>query len=276
MLKILTYNIHHANPPEHPGRIDLAAIAGVIRDSGAGLVALQEVDIGTERSGKAVDQAAELGRLTGMAHHFVKTIDHDGGDYGIAILSKYPFLKTGGDALPLAYGGEERGFACVAVEPQPGRTIVFASTHLDLLEENQLVQAKQLCEWLGAVPHPVILGGDFNAVPGSPTINLLDAHFTRARPQNARETSAAIFHPQGDAREAPAAAPRRHNGIRPVHTSAPPKTFPAQMPEREIDYIFYRPSHTLRLEEYEIIPERYASDHLPVYSRFAFCGESVK
>ena len=43
-LTVLSYNIHHANPPSKPDFIDLPAIARVIKESGADVVALQEVD----------------------------------------------------------------------------------------------------------------------------------------------------------------------------------------------------------------------------------------
>lgn len=89
-LKVLTYNIHGARPPAQKDVIDLAAIARVIRASDADLVALQEVDVRTERSGKEIDQAQDLGRLTERKVFFAKGIDFQGGEYGIAILSKLP------------------------------------------------------------------------------------------------------------------------------------------------------------------------------------------
>ena len=52
-LRVLSYNIHHGEGLD--GRIDLERIASVIRASEADLVALQEVDQSTERSG-GVDQ----------------------------------------------------------------------------------------------------------------------------------------------------------------------------------------------------------------------------
>src|SRR5690554_6085119 len=73
---VLSYNIHHANPPSMPDSIDLGAIARVIVDSGAELIALQEVDVNTLRSGKSLDQAEELGKLTGMNVSFSKGIDY--------------------------------------------------------------------------------------------------------------------------------------------------------------------------------------------------------
>ena len=51
ILKILCYNIHHASPPSKPDSIDLDAIARVIDAQDPDLVALQEVDVFTRRSG---------------------------------------------------------------------------------------------------------------------------------------------------------------------------------------------------------------------------------
>lgn len=81
-IKVFTYNIHHANPPSKVGLIDLPAIAKVINESKADIVGLQELDVHTTRSGRELDEAVELGRLTGMHHYFVKAIDYAGGEYG--------------------------------------------------------------------------------------------------------------------------------------------------------------------------------------------------
>jgi endonuclease/exonuclease/phosphatase family metal-dependent hydrolase len=85
-LKVLCYNIHHALPPSKKDSIDLDAIARVIIRSKPDLVALQEVDVHTRRSGP-FNQAEELGRKTGLTPYFIKAIDYDGGEYGVAILS---------------------------------------------------------------------------------------------------------------------------------------------------------------------------------------------
>src|SRR5688572_15097627 len=73
-LRVLSYNIHHANPPSKPGQIDLDAVARVITEHQPDLVALQEVDSFTGRSG-AFNQAAELGKRTGLSAYFFKAID---------------------------------------------------------------------------------------------------------------------------------------------------------------------------------------------------------
>ena len=234
-LKTLAYNIHHANPPTKPGLIDLAAIARVINESGADLVALQEVDVRTERAGVDSDQAAELGARTGMHHHFVKAIDHQGGDYGVAILSRFPLVSHGGEHLPMAegVGGEPRVIAYVTVEPVPGKPVTFASTHLDLKPENRVLQAKYIAELFAETPYPVIVGGDFNAVPTSDVIGILDQHFKRSQIPNGY-------------------------------------TIPVTSPTREIDFIMYRPADRFEVIRHTVIDEQYASDHLPVYVELAY------
>lgn len=57
------------------------------------LVALQEVDQKTGRS-SGIDQAAELGHLTGMHWVFGKAMDYQGGGYGLAVLSRFPILTA--------------------------------------------------------------------------------------------------------------------------------------------------------------------------------------
>lgn len=66
-------------------------MAEVVRTAGADIVLLQEVDRNTVRSGN-VDQVAELTRLTGMHAQFGKSLDYQGGEYGIAILSRWPII----------------------------------------------------------------------------------------------------------------------------------------------------------------------------------------
>ena len=80
VIRVLSYNIHHANPPSRADLIDMKAIANVILSERPDLVALQEADVYTSRSGSSLHQAEELGRLTGMKAYFAKAIDYAGGD----------------------------------------------------------------------------------------------------------------------------------------------------------------------------------------------------
>lgn len=233
-LKVMTYNIHHANPPSEQVKIDVAAIARVINQEKPDLVALQEVDVHTERSGKNLDQAREIARLTGMKSFFMKALDYQGGEYGIAVLSRYPIVDSAGYLLPRdpAIGGEDRAVASITVELPGKKKIIFASTHLDLKEANRMSQAKALIGHFENSSIPMILGGDFNALASSPVIELFDQHFTRTCGNDC----------------------------------AP--TIPVKNPNRTIDFIMYKPQANFKVLSTRVIDEQYASDHLPVVAEF--------
>ena len=85
-LRVLTYNIHHGEGMD--GKLDLPRIARVIRATEPDLVALQEIDQRTERTGQ-VDQSETLGTLTGMQVVFGGNIRFQGGDYGNAVMKEF-------------------------------------------------------------------------------------------------------------------------------------------------------------------------------------------
>ena len=228
--KVLSYNIHHANPPSVPDKIDLEAIAKVINESGADLVGLQEVDVHTIRSGKSSNQAEVLGEMTGMHVFFSKGIDYQGGEYGTAILSKYPIKQAERFELPNLEGlkSEPRTLAVVTVEVE-GRPLRFANTHLDYTNaENNLLQVNEILEVFEEGRLPVVLVGDFNALPESASIRLLDQHFIRSCTENC--------------------------GF----------TIPQIHPNRTIDFIMVSKDAPFEVIDHRVIDEPYASDHLPV------------
>jgi len=231
VLRILTYNIHHGNPPSKPDLIDLDAIARVIKDSKADLVALQEVERGANRSG-GVDEAKILGEKTGLHYQFFKAIDHDGGDYGIAILSRYKFDDVKLVPLPQEITAEKRvlGYFTVKVGKQQ---FILANTHLDATRthENRIVQMKSILKEFENAALPVILCGDLNSTPGSEAISLLDKEFKRTCIENCGFTS------------------------------------PQINPRNTIDFIATK-NVKWTLSEHKVIEETYASDHRPVLATF--------
>jgi endonuclease/exonuclease/phosphatase family metal-dependent hydrolase len=227
-VRVLTYNIHHGEGTD--GQLVLARIAEVIRRAAPDLVALQEVDNATRRS-HGVDQAAELGRLTGMRAVFGKAMDYDGGGYGEAVLSRFPLSEVTVHALPFTAGREPRCALSVRVElGAGGPTVLFAATHLEHARETlRLLQTQELDRALtGTGTVPAILAGDLNDGPDSPPLRLLLAHWTDA------------------------AAGR------------PQPTWPAAAPESRIDYVLLRPAGRWRVVEEQVIDERTASDHRPL------------
>lgn len=230
-IKVMAYNIHHCNPPSEPDRIDVDTIAEVIRKQNPDLVALQEVDVHTNRSGKQLDQAKRLAELTGMHYYFKKAIDHDGGEYGVAILSRWPIQDTASIHLPIAPGVryEPRVVALATITLPSGKTFEFASTHLDLTDETRVLQAKEIVAQLGIGSDALVIGGDFNARPGSKPIQALEALFQSTC----------------------------------IPTDCP-YTIPVEEPRATIDYLFYRKSAAITVLDHYVVSEKYASDHLPI------------
>jgi len=235
-ITVLSYNIHHSNPPSVPNLIDLEAIAKVIRESGAEIVGLQEVDVRTNRSGSDLDMAEELAKMTDMPYfYFSKGIDYQGGEYGTAILSKYPLSDTETILLPAEEGTEQRTLSVATVNLEDGQTYRFANTHMDYTSEsNALSQAKKIVEYFENAALPVILVGDFNSVPNSPPINHLDGSFTRTCKNDC----------------------------------AP--TIPVINPNKTIDFIMYKERTNFSVKSHRVIQETYASDHLPVLAELVF------
>ena len=233
-LKVMSYNVHHCNPPTAGDKIDIAAIAKVINDHKPDLVALQEIDVNTIRSGKGKNQAQQLAVLTGMYYYFSKAIDHQGGDYGVAVLSRFPIIDTVRIGLPILpdHPEELRAVAVVTVALAKNKKLVFASTHLGLQEPNRLIQVDKIIANLSSSELPVIIAGDFNAEPDSPVISKMDQNFTRSCIENCQFT------------------------------------IPVTNPKKTIDYIMYQSQKSVKVLSHQVIDEQYASDHLPVVSEF--------
>ena len=95
MFKVMTYNIQHGIDYIHRlstsnVRIDLLKIASIIKDTNASIISLNEV---YDAPVKDLDkQAIFIASKLGFNYVFGKAIDIRGGEYGNALLSKYPIL----------------------------------------------------------------------------------------------------------------------------------------------------------------------------------------
>lgn len=226
-LTVLSYNIHHGRGAD--GEIDLERIAAVITASEADAVALQEVDVRTSRAG-GVDQAAELGRLTGMHVHFAEAIPYAGGSYGDALLSRYPFVETSSMLLPAEPHHEIRVAVRGVLQLPHGRKVAIVGTHLDHTEDpsDREAQARALNRAYLPASMPTLLIGDLNAEPQSTPMRTLLGHGWIA----------------ADADLAP--------------------TFPSTDPDRKIDWILRAPGFDDSLHAAEVLHAPVASDHAPL------------
>ncbi len=224
-LRVMTYNIHHGEGMD--GEFDLPRLALLMKNAEPDIIALQEVDVSTHRS-SGVNQLAELARLTGMHAEFGKAMNFDGGDYGVAVLSRWPLSQAVSHPLPDPPDREPRIAFTVQVKAgDEGPVVAFTVTHLDPGgdETNRLRQATALNDLVTQGNLPAILAGDMNARADTDVMSILDSRWTNASLANL------------DAGER-----QRLRG----------------------DFVLYRPADCWRLVESQVIDDRIASDHRPV------------
>jgi endonuclease/exonuclease/phosphatase family metal-dependent hydrolase len=167
-IRLMTYNVHSCVGMD--GKLSPGRIARVIARHAPDVVALQELDVRRRRTG-GEHQAEALARRLWMSFHFHPALARAEEEYGDAILSRLPMRLVRAGALPGPPGVEPRGALWAAVEAG-GQEVQVIATHLGLLPGERLRQAEALLgpAWLGAAAArgPVVLCGDFNALPGSP------------------------------------------------------------------------------------------------------------
>jgi endonuclease/exonuclease/phosphatase family metal-dependent hydrolase len=235
--RLLTYNIHKGiggvDRRYRPERI-VEAISHCQPD----IVLLQEVDDGVPRSrlDRQVDLLAEALSLPHRAYQ--RNVHLRIGHYGNAILSRFPLHDIRDLELTVPLKKRRRALIahCRLAGEGHSRTVLLANLHLGLAGYERTIQLRRFLngETLKHVHKqtPVIAAGDFNDVWGT--------------------LGRRLMVPAGFQ-----AASRRI------------KTFPAFMPVRTLDHVFYRgnieldhsfASHTQNA--------RQASDHLPMVADF--------
>lgn len=234
-LRVMTYNIHAGKDAEQVQ--NLQRVAQVILAADADIVLLQEVDRGTERSG-GEDQIATLARLTSMNSAFAKSLDYQGGEYGIALLSRFPLDSVRVVRLEVSPPQERSGrsyeprVGLHAIARTPHGPLHVLNTHLDPAAQ----PAYRHQEIIGLLAHVarsvppaavLIFGGDLNARPETREIAALDLLFSDAWADCG---------------------------------TGPGYSFPADRPDRRIDYLLLRHASCTSAH----VLETTASDHRPV------------
>jgi len=240
-LRVMNYNIHTGIGSE--GTLDLARTASVIRDSGADVVGLEEVDVHWDARSDFRDQARDLARMLHMGVFFAPIYDlppaTDGAprrQYGVAVLSRFPILRAENHLLtrlstqdPNPVPAPAPGFPEVVVLAHGVPVHVYA-THLDYRAEPAVreLQVADTLRILADDPRDArqVLVGDLNAEPAAPELVPLWTRLTDA------------------------------------WTSAEPGlTYPADVPAKRIDYVTTSPG--VHVRGIRVI-ETLASDHRPV------------
>jgi len=227
-LRVMTYNIHVGVGMDK--KLDLSRIAGVINSQHPDLVGLQEVDRGVERTQK-IDEIAEIAKMTRMDYAFAFNLRYQGGQYGVAILSRYPIRAIDHRLYKNRREAERRGFIRIEINVA-GSVLNFVTTHLDYqYEDGRIFETQQLLGALADVKNPLIVVGDFNEVSIGEAYKLMRQAFDDA-----------------------------WSSTRPDDQGF---SYPADKPAKRIDYIFTRQLDRIKARRAWNV-DTVASDHIPV------------
>jgi endonuclease/exonuclease/phosphatase family metal-dependent hydrolase len=226
-LRVMTYNIHVGIGMDK--KLDLRRIADVINKAKPDLVGLQEVDRGVQRT-QRIDEIVELSKLTRMDYAFAFNLPYQGGQYGVAILSRFPIRATEHRLYKNLREAERRGFIRAEVTIN-SRLVHFVTTHLDYQhDDGRLFEAQQMLASLSDVKGPLIVVGDFNDTPAGDTFKLISSLFDDAW------------------------------SVLPADEGF---SYPADKPTKRIDYIFTRRTDEIKTKRAWLV-NTLASDHVPV------------
>lgn len=158
---VVSYNIQHGSL----SAFDWKHLTEPVRLAGASLLGMQEVDIGTHRSGGRDTVTGVREALRWPEGRFVQSMDYNGGYYGNALFASEPFLAF--DTMPLKHipGHEPRSIGHAILRLENGRRLHFLNTHLTVESAaGREIQFKQIAALLATIPDedPFLVTGDWN------------------------------------------------------------------------------------------------------------------
>ncbi|QIU93150.1 endonuclease/exonuclease/phosphatase family protein [Bacteroides faecium] len=166
-LKLMTYNIKNANGMDDV--CNFQRIANVINNASPDVVAIQEVDSMTSRSGQKY-VLGEIAERTQMHAYFAPAIDFDGGKYGIGLLTRQVPVRL--QTIPLP--GREEARALILAEFED---YIYCCTHMSLTEEDRMESLKIVKSFTAPYKKSLFLAGDMNAEPESDFAKELQKNF---------------------------------------------------------------------------------------------------
>lgn len=207
----------------------------------ADLIALQEINI-QEQTGLGLAQQLNMPYMYLVP--FQERPYKLGPEYGIAILSRYPFVLE--QQLDLHSQGRLAQYVQVNINNQP---LIFCNGHYYWqpgATPARMEQFKLLVDWLSELSSlPIVAVGDFNATPDTPEIEFIREHFTSAY--------------------------AAHHGQEPEYTCPTPLIKPSRSltPKIEpwrgtLDYIFI--NQRLQIHNCELILTKSAPDNEQIYA----------
>ena len=173
-LVVASYNVHRCYGSD--GRRRPERVAWVLRDLGADVTALQEVDSQLPDAG--IDQLAFLASAVGATPIAGPTLVLHRGSYGNALLVRRPVLAVRRHDLSVR-GSEPRGALDVDLDID-GTLVRIVAIHLGLRRAERHQQVAMLLHLLAGPRRPTVLLGDVNEwLPGAKARRWLHHRFGR-------------------------------------------------------------------------------------------------
>jgi endonuclease/exonuclease/phosphatase family metal-dependent hydrolase len=158
MVRVMTWNIHGAvgrNP-----RFDLERVVALVQRHQPDIVALQEIDSRRAREAHIDNPFDVLQKVLGGHGVGAKTVTTADGDYGQALISRWPMVNT--EIHDLSFPGREpRRAICSDIQTPAGPLRVIA-THLGLSFHERHAQVIAILKMLGSLSTTTVALGDFN------------------------------------------------------------------------------------------------------------------
>lgn len=182
-IKYLHYNIAACRNYELPDATPVKAerTLEVIKSFDADIVTLNEVDRNTARSGN-IDQPKFIADAIGYNYYFAPAIDLQGGNYGIALFSKYEIVSAEFLRIPDSYDQNgnllERRVIIAAVLNVNGNNVRVIMSHYGLSNEEQVKATELTLNELSKSTLPTVFSGDLNMTPDNPLIKKLSEKMT--------------------------------------------------------------------------------------------------
>jgi endonuclease/exonuclease/phosphatase family metal-dependent hydrolase len=199
-IRALTLNFWGEQPPlDRRMEIALDGIRALAPD----LIALQEVRVVPD---KVPNTAETIASRLGMNWVWAPATAWGGGDEGLAILSRFPIVRSDHAVLPHSVPVETRIVLGATLTTDAGELSAF-TTHLNYRltdgakREAQVAAVdKFVADWHAAHPTPLprLLMGDFNAIPDSDEIRFLRGLHTTDGRRTSWQDAFARCHPRDD------------------------------------------------------------------------------
>ena len=216
-LRVMCYNVRNCKGMDL--KLDYDRCAKVINRVKPDVVAVQELDSMTTRY-PGHYALGELASRTGMHDYYAPSINYKGGKYGIGILSKQKALSLA--QYPLPCRKEPRTMLVAEFEKY-----YLICTHLSLNEEDRVTSVGIIRDIVAKLDKPVLIAGDFNAVPTDGAMAAFGEFCT-------------------------------------ILSNPNEATFPADKPNRCIDYILTN-TPSVKGKNATVVADPISSDHRPLF-----------